>query len=98
MEGCGLSQMEQKFYETGILRYNSTNVISQARPQLTPWHFSIRRDDEPYDKQVPIVPWNIAAYPANNVMNNTYDAAQTANPVKEHGNVQRWELNWEPMW
>ncbi|KAH0555713.1 hypothetical protein GP486_006341 [Trichoglossum hirsutum] len=89
-KGCG--KIEQSNQTTGIIRYDPK---STANPSSTSWKFPQDCSDEPYDKLVPVVRWDVGHRPANNVTNNTYEAGIDTVPRHE---FRRWDLTDYPLW
>jgi len=87
---CGI--ITQKNPKTGIIRYNPK---STANPNSAGWKFPTACSDEPYDKLKPIVRWEVGHHPANNVTNNTYEAAID---TEIHHDFRRWDLTDYPLW
>jgi hypothetical protein len=89
-DDCGIITQDNP--TTGIIRYNPG---STADPESTRWPFPTDCSDEPYDKLVPIVRWEVGHHPANNVTNNTYEAALD---TVIHHEFHRWDLTEYPLW
>jgi hypothetical protein len=85
---------------TGILRYDGADIVD---PTTSMAQFSTACSDEPYDKLVPVVPWQVGL-PVNNVFaSGKFDVGLTTidpstNTFPGHGNVSRWDLGTLPLW